>query len=302
MSVVRWLECVPNVSEGRDAEVLRTLRRSLSTAAGTRLLDASSDPDHHRSVLTLIGTSEALVGAMTGLCRTAFELVDLRHHDGVHPRLGSVDVVPFVPLAGADMQDAIEAAWSLGEKLVQRWGIPIFFYGRAALPGSASVPADLRRFGLAGLSERLRRGDLAADLGGPEVDPSRGVIMIGARPALIAYNVVLDTDRLEVATTIAGRVRASGGGLAAVQALGFELPSRGRVQVSCNLLDFETTGLAEVFAEIALAAESLGCRVLEGEIVGMMPRAAVAGLRAEEIGVSRIDPAWLIENFLPGGA
>lgn len=292
------LECVPNLSEGRSAEILRILGRTIEATSGVGLLDSSSDPDHHRSVLTVAGEAAPLIEAMVGLYEVALTHIDLRLHRGVHPRLGVVDVVPFVPLQGATMDDAVSVAWSLGEQVAERFGLPVFFYGRAARQAQISVPADLRRLGLPRISRDLASLELVADLGGTIVDPRHGVTMIGARPALIAYNVVLDDHRLDIARSIAASIRASSGGLAAVQALGFALPSRGLVQVSCNLLDFQETGLAKLWTTICEEARRLGSRALEAEIVGMVPAAALRGLCGPDLGLVEIDQGSVIEVAL----
>jgi glutamate formiminotransferase len=267
---VALLESVPNVSEGRDRGVISEVARAF--AARAHLLDVHSDADHHRSVYTLVAGERDLVEALLlGIARAA-ELVDLRAHDGIHPRIGAADVVPLVPLHAGELETALEAARTLGERVGRELGLPVFLYGESA---NGVRPAFFRRGGPVELQRRIDAGELRPDFGPARLDPAAGGVLIGARPLLIAFNVELATGGLADARAIAAAVRASGGGLAGVQALGLLLPGTGRVQVSINVIDVEATPLVEVVARIRDVAAERGVEVGASELVGLLPESAV---------------------------
>jgi len=277
------LECVPNVSEGRHPGHVDALAAAAGGVDGARLVDVSSDAAHHRTVLTLVGEADALVEAVSRLAESARRIVDLRRHRGVHPRLGAIDIVPFVPLAGSRMDAAVETARHAAKRLGEL-GFPVFLYGRAAHREALRRPATLRRLGLDRLAARIDDDEWRPDFGPARVDPARGVVLVGARDFLVAFNVFLDTDDVGVARTIARGLRASNGGLAGVEALGFAHP-RG-AQVSTNLLAPEVTSMGAVAAEVERAARRLGTRVAALEVVGLVPKSAAE--RAIDDG---LDPA-----------
>lgn len=265
-------ECVPNVSEGRDPDLVRRLARA-AASAGAALLDVSSDPDHHRSVLTLAGTAEVLHGGLLALYELALEAIHLRRHEGIHPRIGAVDVVPFVPLGTAPMAAAVEAARRLAATVAKRFDLPVFLYGEAAREPQRRLAA-LRRGGTEGVAARLARGELRPDFGPPRLHPSAGATAIGARRYLAAFNVVLATADEGIARDIARRIRASSGGLPGVQALGVALSSLHRAQVTMNLVDLERTTLADALTAVDEEARRLGTAVDDVELVGLLPAAA----------------------------
>jgi glutamate formiminotransferase len=283
------LECVPNVSEGRRPGVVASLA-AVAAAEGVRLIDVSSDAAHHRSVLTLTGEPRSLVGAVESLCAAAADSIDLRRHGGVHPRLGVVDVVPFVPLAGSRMEEAVAAARECGARL-GRSGWPVYLYGRAASRDSMRVPATLRRLGLDGLTRVLKEDAWRPDFGPEAIDPARGVVLVGARGFLVAFNLFLDTSDVAVARSVARSLRESSGGLPGVQALGFAHP-RG-AQVSTNLLEPEETSMGAVASAVEKAAVALGHRVSGLEVVGLVPRAAADLAVAEGL-----DPSVVRDRIL----
>ena len=258
------LLAVPNVSEGRSLSRVRGFAESI-TASGARVLDVHSDAVHNRTVLTVTGPTTALEAAMLALCRTC-SYIDLTRHEGVHPRLGGLDVCPFVPHE-TTVAEAVAAAHRTGEVIHDRTGLPVFFYGNAARREATRRLPDLRRGGLPALIKRAER-ELPPDLGGA-IDERRGVVCVGARGPLIAFNVVLEAP-MEVARRVASGVRTSTGGLPGVSALAFQLQG-GRVQVSMNLSDPETTGIDRAFAEIAEQARREGASVVATEIVGIVP-------------------------------
>ncbi len=289
-----WLECVPNVSEGRRREVIARLARA-AAAPGVEILDQSSDPDHNRTVFTLAGEPEALHEGLLRLYEVATGEIDLRVQQGVHPRIGAVDVVPFVPLAGISMGEAVAAARRLGEAVGERFEIPVFLYEEAATRPERRSLAEIRRGGVEGLARRLAAEPAARapDFGPSSLHPSAGGTVIGARFFLVAFNAVLDTPDLGVAREVARAVRASNGGLAALRAIGVFLPSRGRAQVSMNLLDFRVTSLPAALARVEEEAGRRGARVAETELIGLIPeearrQALAAGLDLPALRADRV--------------
>jgi glutamate formiminotransferase len=294
-----WLECVPNVSEGRRPETVAALARAAASPAGVALLDVSSDPDHNRTVLTLAGEPDPLHAALLALYETALAEIDLTLQRGVHPRIGAVDVVPFVPLAGAEMADAVAAAVRLGEAVAARFDLPVYLYEEAARRPERRRLPDLRRGGFEGLPARLADPAWAPDFGPPRPHPTGGGTIVGARPFLIAFNVVLETDDPAVARRIAARVREGAeGGLPAVRAIGVYLESRRKAQVSMNLLDFRRTSLAAALARVRQEAAALGTGVVGSEIVGLVPEAAVHGALREALALERFDGDFVLERRL----
>lgn len=281
------LESVPNFSEGRDPAVLEELASVLG--AGTKLLDVHSDADHHRSVFTLVGEEEPLLDALVAGVRRASELIDLRLHAGVHPRVGVADVVPVVPLVPEDMPRARSAALELARRIGDEVGLPVFLYGELA-PGRG--PAFYRRGGLEALRRRVTAGELVPSFGPSEVGGRAGAVLVGARAPLVAFNVNL-RGTLEAAREVARVIRERDGGLPGVRALGLELPGAGVVQVSMNVEDPEATPLHELVARIEREAAARGAEVLGSELVGLVPAhvvaaAAGAALRLEGLDVSRV--------------
>ena len=270
------IECVPNVSEGRRARVIRKLVATVQAAPGCCLLDVHSDPDHNRSVLTFAGAPAAVKAGALALASAAIHLVDLRHHTGVHPRIGAIDVIPFVPLGGADLDLCVRLARETAQGIATAHGVPVYLYGAASLEGEARTLAGLRAGGFEALvAGGLRR---APDFGPPDVHPTAGAIAVGARLPLIAFNVLLDTADAAVARAVARAVRESGGGLPGVQALGLYLPHRGTAQVSMNLLDYRRTSITELLRAVVDAAHQGGSRVVAAELVGLAPSEALDGL------------------------
>lgn len=268
------VEMVPNVSEGRDEACIDALAQALREAPSVLLLDLHRDPSHHRAVLTAAAPPEACPGAALALVERAVELVDLTRHEGVHPRIGAVDVLPFVPLGAVPMETVVALARDVARRIAARFALPVFLYGEAALVPSHRELADLRRGGSEGLAERLARGELAPDFGPAAPHETAGATAVGARPFLIAYNVNLETRELGIARAIARRVRASGGGLRNVKAMGVELGHRSLCQVSMNLTDFRVTSLVAAFDAVARRAAEAGVAVASSEIVGLVPEAA----------------------------
>jgi len=269
------LECVPNVSEARRPEALRALETAVTDVPGVLLLDRHSDADHNRTVLTLAGSALALRDGVRALYRWAEEWVDLRRHQGVHPRIGAVDVVPFVPLAGATMAMAIEAAMLAGNAIAQEFGVPVYFYEEAARRPERRLLADIRRGQFEGLPEKMALPAWAPDLGPPRPHPRLGASVVGARFFLLAVNARLGSSDVEVARAIARAVRESSGGLPGVRALGLLLQSRGCAQVSMNLVDYRKTSLLDLLQRVDAEARARGTEVTATELVGLAPAAAL---------------------------
>jgi glutamate formiminotransferase len=268
------IECVPNVSEGRRADVIDALAASVAVP-GVHLLDQSSDPSHNRTVYTFAGEPAAVREAAQRLVAAAIELIDLRTHEGVHPRIGAVDVVPFVPLRDASIDECVALARALAKTVSEAFGLPIFLYEEAAATDERRNLSDVRRGGLNGLAHRMKQPAWRPDFGPDRPHPSAGACAIGARQILIAYNVNLATTRLSVAKRIASVIRASSGGLSFVKAMGVQLEHRGIVQVSMNLTNYKETSMTTAFDAIAREASADGVRVLESEIVGLVPADAL---------------------------
>jgi glutamate formiminotransferase len=296
----RLVECVPNFSDGRRPAVIEEVVAAFAGAHPEVLvLDRSSDPDHDRSVLTLAGPGEALVEAAVAGAAACARLIDLRRQRGAHPRMGALDVLPFVPLGRVEVAACVALAEEAGRRLVADAGVPVYLYGAAARrPGRAALPA-VRGRGFEALREAVPADPARApDLGGPALHPSAGATAVGVRPFLVAYNVDLASDDLDLARSIASAVRERDGGLPAVRALGLALPRRGQVQVSMNLLDFRVTPPAAAFAAVAEAAARAGVEVAGSEVVGLLPEAALAGVDPDALLLHGFTPDLFLERRL----
>ena len=286
------IESVPNLSEGRSEEKIEALAAAVR-GSGSRLLDLHSDPDHNRSVLTFVGDPDRLFDAVLALAGAAVELIDLRLHSGVHPRIGSLDVVPFVPLNGSSMADCVDLARAVGAGIAERYGIPVYLYGEASADPARRELPSIRKGGLPGLASRIATAAWRPDFGPARLHPTAGAVAVGARGPLVAYNVLLDTGDVAIGREIAAAIREKGGGLPGVKALPFYLESRGRVQVSMNLTDIDATPIPRAFAAVRDEAGRHGVGVVGSENVGLVPRRALAGATGKELLCSR-DPAELV--------
>ncbi|SPP64816.1 glutamate formimidoyltransferase [Nitrospira lenta] len=295
------VECIPNFSEGRNPATIQALLAAVESIPGIRLLDRTSDPDHHRSVLTFAGDPDAVLEAAFHAIQIATQLIDLRRHTGVHPRIGATDVVPFVPLQGVTMEDCIQLARRLGKRVGGELNIPVFLYEQAAGHPNRTRLEAIRQGGLSGLETRM-----AADRNWqPDFGPSRlheraGAIVIGARQPLIAFNVNLKTADLTIAKTIAQTIRQSNGGLPCVKAIGVPLASRGMVQISMNLTDYRVTSMDTAFHTIQTEAAKAGVEIAESELIGLVPQAALNQAAATLLHLGRFDPTQILETRLAG--
>jgi len=276
------IECVPNFSEGRNAETVAAIEQAIGSVAGVNLLRSEMDPDHNRSVITFSGSPDVVAPAAMHGIQTAVARIDLRHHSGVHPRIGAADVVPFVPLEGATLEDCVRIAHHVGREVWETLHVPVYFYEAAAASPDRRPLENVRRGG-------FEHPALLPDLGGPALHPTAGACAIGARKLLVAFNVNLNTEDLAIAKAIARKIRASSGGLPFLKAMGVPLASRKLVQVSMNLTDFEQTPLARVYAAVCSEAAAHGVRIAETQIVGMVPQQALEGFEVS------VDPHRILQ-------
>jgi glutamate formiminotransferase len=286
-----FIECVANFSEGRDAATVRAIEDAIASPAGVLVLRSEMDADHNRSVITFAGPPDAVSeGALRGIA-VAVERIDLRKHAGVHPRMGAADVVPFVPLEGATLEDCVAIARRTGEEVWKRLGVPVYFYEAAALSPERRMLENCRRGG-------FEHPKIAPDLGGPALHPSAGACLIGARKILIAFNINLQTADVTVAREVARKIRASSGGMPFVKALGLALAGRGLAQVSLNLTDFEQTPLHEVFDAVEREAAARGVAIAGSEIIGLVPRKAIEDAAAHYLKSENFKSGLVLENRL----
>jgi glutamate formiminotransferase len=295
---MKIIECVPNISEGCDRKKIDSIAAALSTVEGVRLLNVCADADHNRTVLTFIGEPEDVLKGAAVTCEKALDLIDMRKHKGVHPRIGAVDVVPFVPLKGATMKDAVDLAHRFGRALGGKRNIPIYFYGEAVLDPKRRELADLRKGEYEALQTRFDDPLWMPDAGPARFDPQSGAIACGAREPLIAYNINLATDNLRVAKDIACSIRQSSGGLQYVKAIGVPLASRNIVQVSMNLTNYKVTPPRKVFDVVKEKAAICGVSIIESELIGLIPEEALEGISAEYLQLSNFCAECIIETHL----
>jgi glutamate formiminotransferase len=288
--VTRPLESVPNFSEGRDSATIDALAAALQSG-GARLLDVHSDADHNRSVYTLVGSAEPLVESLVAGIACAAERIDLRRHEGAHPRIGAADVVPLVPLADEDEERARQAAVELAGRVGEELGLPVFLYGEL---GEGRGPAFFRRGGPGELQRRVDAGEVVPASGPLRLSEQAGGVLVGMRRPLIAFNVNL-RGSLEAAREVAAVVRETGGGFPGVRALGIELPSAGLVQVSMNVEDWEAAALHEIVERVEREAASHGADVVGSELVGLMPAGAAAAAAGAALRIDGFDPSRVLE-------
>ena len=292
------IECVPNVSEGRRPEIIAAMAATLRTIDGVRLLDHSSDTSHNRSVFTLAGDAAGVERAVLALVERAVADIDLRSHRGEHPRMGAVDVVPFVPIEGVTMADCVALARKVGAEIARRFNVPVYLDEEASNNPARKNLEDIRRGEFEGLAAKMGSEGWAPDFGPASPHPSAGATVVGARMPLIAYNINLATDRLEVAKKIAAAIRHSSGGFRYVKAMGITLNARGIVQVSMNLTNYEKTPIFRVFEVVKREAARYGVNVLESEIVGLVPAAALVRTAEYVLQLERFDPKQVLETKL----
>ena len=299
------IECVPNFSEGRDPEVVEAIAQAVDQVPGVALLDHGADADHNRCVLTFAGTPEAVLQAALAAAAVAVERIDMRSHKGVHPRIGAMDVVPFVPIGTTPMSVCVEIAHRFGKLMAAEYGVPVYYYEEAATRPERKSLADIRRGQLEGLAKHI--GSDAAykpDEGAPRLHETAGAVAVGARPVLIAFNVNLDTNDVSVARAIASRIRERSGGMPGIKALGLELATQGVVQVSMNITNYLKSGMGEVYDAIARIAADSGVGVRNSELIGLVPRAALEQAARSGLKLGGLERTAILEErireSLPG--
>ena len=292
------IECVPNISEGRDRAVIDAVASAVRSVPGVRLLDVSSDTSHNRSVLTFVGDAAAVRQGVRALFEAVLPRIDLRRHQGEHPRMGAVDVVPFIPLRGSSIEDCVKLAREAGAEIAERFGVPVYLYEEAATTEHRRNLADVRKGQFEGFAEKMKDPRWAPDFGPREPHPSAGAVAVGARPFLIAYNINLGTRDLAVADRIAKAIRHMSGGFRYVKAMGVELAERGQVQVSINMTNFRKTPLHRVFECVRSEAERHGVAIVGSEIVGLAPADALFAAAEHYLRLEKFTPEQVLETKL----
>jgi glutamate formiminotransferase len=299
LTVRKIVECIPNFSEGRRSEVIDQIVAAIKSIPGAVLLDHESDPNHNRSVVTFVAPPERVVDAAIAAAKKAAELIDLNTHTGEHPRMGSTDVIPFVPISGVTMDECVALARSCGERMSSELGIPVYLYEKAATRPERENLAAVRKGQFEGIRDDIANNEARRpDFGEPRVHPTAGITAVGARPPLIAYNVNLGTSDIEIANKIARAVRHQSGGLRYVKALGFELKDRGIVQVSMNMVNYEGTPLFRAFEMIKREAERYGVGIVGSEIVGLVPQRALNSVADFYLQLEKFSEDQILEHRL----
>ncbi|HPT65071.1 MAG TPA: glutamate formimidoyltransferase [Acetomicrobium sp.] len=293
--MVKLIECVPNYSEGRRTDVIEAIVRPFKDVKGCYLLDYRADPDHNRLVVSLVGEPEALEKALIKSAKIAIENIDLNNHQGAHPRIGAIDVIPFVPLRNISMEECVEFSRKFADLFHKETGVPVYFYEESALRAERRNLEVIRRGQYEALKKEITKPERHPDIGAPELHPTAGATVIGARKFLIAFNVNLRTKNVSVAKAIARAVRASSGGFSAVKAIGLELREKGMTQVSMNIVDFEKNAMYRVLELIKAEAKRWGVLVAETEVYGIVPAAALLESTSYYMQIAEFDPNQVIE-------
>ena len=295
---MKLIESVPNFSEGRNEEVVRSILEEARKFENVWILDWSMDYDHNRSVVTLIGYPDQIVDALFNMTKKATELIDLRKHRGEHPRMGATDVIPFVPVMNTTMEECVELSKELGKRIGEELRIPVYLYERSATKPERENLANIRKGEFEGFFEKIKDPNWKPDFGPREVHPTAGVVAVGAREYLIAFNVNLGTDNLNIAKKIAKAVRHISGGFRYVKAIGVELKDRGMVQVSMNLTNYKKSPIFRVFEVIKREAQRYGVPVVGSEIIGLIPLKALVDVADFYLQLEDFDYTRIIENKL----
>ena len=290
------IECVPNFSEGRDHEKIEKIIDNFRGRKGVKLLDYSNDENHNRLVVTVVGEREPLRDAVLAAVGTAAELIDLTKHEGQHPRMGAVDVIPFIPVRNATMEECIELSKEVGAKIAELYSIPVFLYEKSASAPHRENLAAIRKGEFEGMEEKIHQPEWHPDFGPEQRHPTAGTVAVGARMPLVAYNINLNTNRLDIATAIAKRIRPINGGFRFVKAMGVDLADRGIVQVSITMTDFTRTALYRVFETVRFEAQRWGVTIAGSEIVGLVPMAALIDTAEYYLGLEDFSMAQVLES------
>lgn len=297
--MVKIIESVPNISEGRNMKVVETCVDAVRNTKGCTLMDYSSDASHNRTVITYMGSPEAVEEASVALAKIAAELIDLTKHDGEHPRMGAVDVMPFIPIKGATTEDCVELSKKVGERITKEADIPVFLYESSASAPHRQNLAAIRKGQFEGMAEKVMQEEWEPDFGGRRIHPTAGVVAVGARPPLIAFNINLSTSDITIANNIAKIIRRSSGGLEAVKAIGVMLEERNTAQVSINMTDYTKTPLYRVLELVRAEAKRYGVNVIGTELIGLCPMQAMFDSAEYYLQIEEFDSkVQIIENHL----
>ena len=296
MSWSKIMECVPNFSEGRDLEKIEKIVSPFRARAGVKLLDYSNDEDHNRLVVTVVGEPEALRDAVIEAAGVAVELIDLNKHEGQHPRMGAIDVVPFIPIKGVTMEDAIALSKEVGSKIAELYKVPVFLYEKSASAPHRENLAAIRKGEFEGMAEKIKQPEWAPDFGPAERHATAGTVAVGARMPLVAFNINLNTPSLEIAHAIAKKIRFIGGGLRFCKAMGVELKDRGITQVSINMTDYTRTALYRAFEMVRFEARRYGVSIVGSEIIGLVPMEALIDTASYYLGLEDFSMDQVLES------
>lgn len=290
------MECVPNFSEGRDLQKIEKIVEPFRAKAGVKLLDYSNDEDHNRLVVTVVGEPEALKEAVIEAIGVAVNLIDLNKHSGQHPRMGAVDVVPFIPIKGTTMEEAIALSKEVGARVAELYNLPVFLYEKSSSAPHRENLAAVRKGEFEGMAEKIKQPEWTPDFGPAERHATAGTVAIGARMPLVAYNVNLNTGDLSIADAIAKKVRFLGGGLRFCKAMGVELTDRGIVQVSMNLTDYTKTAVYRAHEMVRMEAQRYGVSVVGAEVIGLVPMAALVDAASYYLGLENFSTEQILES------
>ena len=296
MSWSTIMECVPNFSEGRDLEKIEKIVSSFRAKEGVKLLDYSNDTDHNRCVVTVVGQPEALKAAVIEAVGKAVELIDLNKHEGQHPRMGAVDVIPFIPIKGCTMEDAVIMSKEVGAKVAELYNLPVFLYEKSASAPHRENLAAVRKGEFEGMAEKIKQPEWHPDFGPAERHATAGTVAIGARMPLVAFNINLNTPSLDIAHSIAKRIRFIGGGLRFCKAMGVDLTERGITQVSINMTDYSKTALYQAFEMVKYEARRYGVSIVGSEIIGLVPMAALIDTAEYYLGIENFSMDQVLES------
>lgn len=293
------VQCIPNFSEGRKIEVIEALADSIRNVKGVKLLDYLPDKNHNRTVFTFVGSPDSVNKAAFNSAKTAVELIDMTKHSGEHPRMGAVDVIPFVPIKDISIEECIKLSQELGKKIADELSVPVFLYEDSATKANRKNLATVRKGQFEGMAEKLKDPNWAPDFGEPKIHPTAGVVAVGARKPLIAYNVNLDTSDINIAKKIAKIIRERNGGLKSVKAIGVMLEDKNIAQVSINMTDYQTAPLYRVFELIKIEAKRYGINILGSEIIGLTPMDALLDAAKYYLQLNEFDEKkQVLENYL----
>jgi glutamate formiminotransferase len=294
-SMKRIIECVPNFSEGRNSDNIETIVAPFRGKKGVKLLDYQTDADHNRMVVTLVGEPDALKAAVIEAVGCAIDVIDMRTHQGQHPRMGATDVVPFIPIKNVSMEEAVAFSKEVARETAEKYSLPIYLYEKSAGRPERQNLAHIRKGQFEAMAEKIKQPEWKPDFGPQKIHPRAGVTAMGARMPLVAYNVNLDSNNLEIADEIAKRVRHISGGLRYCKGIGIELKDRGQVQVSMNMTDYTRTALYRVFELIKIEARRYGVNVVGSEIVGLVPMEALIDTAAYYLGLEDFTMEQVLE-------